>query len=280
MTSEPIEFTQDHTEDGARTTRWVLEADDFKELETHRIARLGLDKACPPYSRVRLRPVGSFILICFSGKGRVLLDGRWQNVGAGWACMAPPRTLNAFHASGTSPWYFGWVRYDEPSSVAPLVGAGSPLRLKCEGQTLQHVFEGLQAEWNGARHPKHLHHWTEILQLELRRLARPWRQNERLHRLWEKVSSQLAEDWTLTKLAHEVHMSTEHLRRLCMHELGRSPMAQLTALRVAEAQRLLETTDDKLEVIASTLGYQSAVVFARAFKRWVGCNPSEYRVQH
>ena len=54
-------------------------------------------------------------------------------------------------------------------------------------------------------------------------------------------------------------------------------MHHVTFLRMQHAQRLLEATDDKLEVVAPLVGYESALVFSRAFKRWIGVNPTEYR---
>jgi AraC-like DNA-binding protein len=48
-------------------------------------------------------------------------------------------------------------------------------------------------------------------------------------------------------------------------------------MRIQRAQEFLEKTGDKLEAIAPEVGYDSALVFARAFKRWVGLTPSEYR---
>ena len=84
-----------------------------------------------------------------------------------------------------------------------------------------------------------------------------------------------AAEWTLPALAAKVHMSTEHLRRLCLRELGRTPVQQLTYLRMQRAKELLENSDDKLEAIAPAVGYLSALVFSRAFKRWIGCTPTE-----
>ena len=105
------------------------------------------------------------------------------------------------------------------------------------------------------------------------------RSDERLRRLWEKVARNLAEDWSVATLAHEAHVSEEHFRRLCWKELGRSPMAHLTSLRVQTAKALLASTGDKQEYIAALVGYHSPIAFSRAFKRWVGCHPSEYRAR-
>lgn len=267
------------TIDGPKSTRWVLEADECKALAVQRIARLGIDEAAAPYERVRLRPQGSFIMICTEGSGRVLLDGRWHTVGAGWACMAPPRVPNAFHALPGRKWRFLWLRYDEPAFVTPLVSAASPVRVKVDAAQLSRVWEGLRAEWQGARDSKALHHWLELVQHHARRLAEPWRRDERLRKLWEKVSSRLAEDWTLATLAHEAHCSEEHFRRLCWKELGRSPVAHLASLRIQAAQELLTANNDKQEAVARAVGYTSPITFARAFRRWVGCLPSEYRAR-
>lgn len=265
--------------DGPKTTRWVLESSECKALATHRIARLGIDDAFAPYERVRLSPSGSFIMICLSGYGRVLLDGRWHKVGPGTACMAPPRVPNAFHALPGKAWSFLWIRYEEPAFVTPLVSAASPVRLKVDADQLHRVWSGLRGEWESTRDAKALHHWIELLQHHTRRLAEPWRRDERLRRLWEDVETRLAEDWTLASLAHAAHVSEEHFRRLCWKELGRSPMAHLTSLRMQAAQALLTASHDKQEVIAEQVGYRSPIAFARAFHRWVGCLPSEYRVR-
>ncbi|MCB1227914.1 MAG: helix-turn-helix transcriptional regulator, partial [Verrucomicrobiales bacterium] len=83
--------------------------------------------------------------------------------------------------------------------------------------------------------------------------------------------------WTLEELAAICHCSPEHLRRLCQRELGRSPMQHLTCLRMEKARTLLESTDDKLEVVAESVGYANGAIFSRVFRRWVGLAPGEYR---
>lgn len=277
--NEPQAHPVETTIDGPKSHRWELNASECTELAAHRIARLGIHDVTAPYRRVRLHPAGSFLMACFSGRGRVLLDGRWQMISEGTVCMAPPRVLNAFAAVSDHRWAFTWVRYDEPSTVHPLVGASSPVRLRSHTDQLRRVWEGIQSEWESDRDPRALHHWVEILHAYTRRLAQPWEVNERLRTLWDIVAGELAGEWTLESLASRCHMSKETLRRLCLRELGRSPMQHVTYMRMQRAQDLLETTSNKLETIAESVGYDGALVFSRAFKRWVGCNPSDYRGQ-
>ena len=58
----------------------------------------------------------------------------------------------------------------------------------------------------------------------------------RLAKLWADVQKDLRREWTLTELAHHSHFSPEYLRRLCMRELGRSPIQHLTCLHMGLAR--------------------------------------------
>ncbi len=277
MATLPHDLTET-TLDGTKTRRWVVEAHQCAEMRTHRIARLGFDEAVPPYRRVRMSPTGSFVLACARGEGSILLDGRWQRVRPGMVCLAPPRVLNAFEATGRGKWCFAWVRYEEPSFVVPLVGAASPVIPGHAAEGILRLISGLRAEWEGEREPRLLHHWLELLHTTLRRMSQPWRSKEpRVARLWADVEQDLQHDWTLAELAHRSHCSPEHLRRLCLKELGRSPMQHLTCLRMEYARRLLEQDSEKLESVAERVGYANAAIFSRVFRRWVGVAPGEYR---
>lgn len=268
---------QETTVDGARTRRWSLDVKQCPDLGEHHIAWLGLDTVHAPYRRVRLAPSGSFLLACLEGEGRVLLEGREQRVTAGQLCLAPPRVLNAFHAVPGKTWVFAWVRYHEPLPLKPLVGAGSPLRIYQGAEDLGRAIQGLRAEWDGERDATLIRHWIALVQGHARRFARPWRSESRIAELWDTVAQDLAADWKLTTLARHCSLSSEHLRRVCRRELGRTPMEHVTYMRVHRAQELLETTDDKLDAIAPRVGYHSAIVFSRAFARVVGMTPSAYR---
>lgn len=265
------------TNDGPGTRLWSVCRDDCFELAVHRILHLGMTDATVPYRRVRLAPSGSFIMVGHEGRGQVLLDGRWQSSRKGVACLAPPRVLNAFHAVPGSRWRFAWIRYDEPEHVRPVVSAASPVRVKCHGDVLWRILSGLRAEWEGGKEQRLIHHWIELAHAEARRIAQPWNVDDRLWAVWDEVARDLAADWTLEKLAARYRASKEHFRRVCLRQLGRSPMQHLTSLRIERAQQLLDTTHDKIEAIAEQVGFENAPVFSRAFKRWVGQSPKGYR---
>jgi len=278
MTSE-LPADQDITTNGRRSRIWVLEAKECPEFAAYHIARLGIDTAQYPYRRVRLRPAGSFFLASIEGQGEIWLEGRWQTIPAGTVVLAPPRTLNAFSALRGKPWVFAWVRYDEAPWTKPLVGAASPLRVKHGAEQLGRVIAGLREAATAEQDPAEIHHWVSLVQRLCLRSARPWQSGSRVGALWESVARDLHSDWKLSTLAAQCHVSAEHLRRLCLRDLGRTPMEHVTYMRIQRAQELLETTDDKLESIAAQVGYHSSDVFTRAFTRCVGMPPSHYRLR-
>lgn len=270
------QLTETHI-DGARSRLRVVMASECPALRAHHIAHVGIVEAMAPFSRVRTEPDGSFLLACFGGEGRILLDGRWQRCIKGTICLAPPRVLDAFHAVKGKPWHFAYVRYHEPARPRPLVTAASPVRVRGDAESYRIVIDGLIREVGGSNDARLVHHWVELLQGMAVRVAQPWQVNPRLWAVWEQAGQNLAADWDAARLARLANYSTEHLRRLCLRELGRSPMQHLTYMRMQRAAELLTDTDHKLEVIAESVGYSSALTFSKTFKRWTGNPPSEFR---
>ena len=105
---------------GPDTREWIVRAHDCAALGLHHIAHVGVADAAAPYRMVRTNLRGSYLLACFGGEGRILLDGRWQVCRAGMACLAPTHVPHAFHAVPGKRWNFAWVRYEQPPDQKPV----------------------------------------------------------------------------------------------------------------------------------------------------------------
>ena len=81
----------------------------------------------------------------------------------------------------------------------------------------------------------------------------------------------------LQNAAEEVHLSQSHLSTIFAQETGMTFTQYLTALRIAKARELLETTELRSFQIAGEVGYNDAHYFSYMFKRSVGMTPGEYR---
>ncbi|HVW25298.1 MAG TPA: AraC family transcriptional regulator [Polyangiaceae bacterium] len=81
---------------------------------------------------------------------------------------------------------------------------------------------------------------------------------------------------TLEDVARELRTSSRTLRR-ALHNMGTSYRAMIDEAAKARAEEMLRRKSDKLEHVASELGFSDVRTFRRAFKRWTGRSPAAYR---
>ncbi len=256
---------------------WIASFPVCPALNQYHIAHVGIMEAAAPYEIVRSKQTSTYFMACYGGCGRVLIDGCWRDCRAGMACLLPPHIHNAFSAVRGEKWQFCWVCYVQPPGQRPISDAASPVLARYDHVPLHSAILGLIHECRSAAAPALLQRWTELINEYVLRFARPANGDLRLRELWQRVTAQLGENWTLKRLASEAGYSIEHLRRLCHIEVGRSPMRQVIYLRMRRAADLLVSTNEKVEAIAKAVGYQDPFVFSRAFHKWVGWRPSDYR---
>lgn len=82
---------------------------------------------------------------------------------------------------------------------------------------------------------------------------------------------------TLQSLAELFDVSTRQLNRLIRLEYGRSVIEVLHEIRIGRAKRLLLESEEKVNAIASMVGYDDPAFFSKLFHRLAGCSPSQYR---
>lgn len=78
-------------------------------------------------------------------------------------------------------------------------------------------------------------------------------------------------------LAHHVGVSVRSLFRRFKAATGSSPVTYQQRLRVEAARRRLSESDDTVEEISLSVGYESVSFFRQVFKKHTGFNPLEYR---
>jgi transcriptional regulator GlxA family with amidase domain len=87
----------------------------------------------------------------------------------------------------------------------------------------------------------------------------------------------LDEPLTVEVLARRAAMSPRTFARRFVAVTGTTPLQWLLRQRVLHAQRLLETTDEPVEWVASRCGFGTAAGMRIHFQRFVGTSPMAYR---
>lgn len=91
------------------------------------------------------------------------------------------------------------------------------------------------------------------------------------------ASEQIADISGVADLAAIAGTSRRSLERHMRDRLGTTPAAWIDEQRIILASRLLETTDQSVEVIAAHSGYGSSPTLRRAFRSHRGTTPTSYR---
>ncbi|MCI8826142.1 MAG: AraC family transcriptional regulator [Lachnospiraceae bacterium] len=86
-------------------------------------------------------------------------------------------------------------------------------------------------------------------------------------------------DLCIEEYARSKGMSVSWFIRNFKQYTGTTPMQYIVAVRIANAQMLLETTNDNITEIGHIVGYENPLYFSRIFKKQKGLSPSEYRKQ-
>ncbi|GIG70035.1 GlxA family transcriptional regulator [Phytomonospora endophytica] len=108
-------------------------------------------------------------------------------------------------------------------------------------------------------------------------LSRPAAARRDIDELQLWIADNLGADLSAPALAARMRLSERHFARVFKQETGASPAAYVEAARTEAARRLLETTDDPLDRVASAAGLGSGETLHRAFRRQLATTPAAYR---
>ena len=102
-------------------------------------------------------------------------------------------------------------------------------------------------------------------------------EDARVSRSMEWALANLTEAITVDVLARRAHMSTRTYLRHFTRATGTTPIRWLIDRRVHASLALLETTRAPIEVIATAVGFETAVTYRHHFAQAMKTSPSAYR---
>lgn len=94
------------------------------------------------------------------------------------------------------------------------------------------------------------------------------------------IDEHYREEISLEFLAEQFHFSREYIGRIFRSRHGYAVYEYILQVRMKQAVELLRNPKLTLPVIADFLGYSNANYFSKAFRRFYGISPSDYRNQN
>ncbi|SCK34587.1 transcriptional regulator, AraC family with amidase-like domain [Streptomyces sp. WMMB 322] len=102
-------------------------------------------------------------------------------------------------------------------------------------------------------------------------------QREPLRDVQQWISEHTDGDLSVASLAERARLSPRHFARAFLAETGVTPGRYVDRVRLEQARRLLEESNDSVAEISRACGYGTPEALRRAFVRVLGSAPAEYR---
>lgn len=113
--------------------------------------------------------------------------------------------------------------------------------------------------------------------LEVAGNARAFEYYPCLGRVRDHVVRHLGQEITLAEAASVAGLEYHHFSRIFHERVGLCFRDWVSALRVARAMALLAQRDQSISWVGDTVGFADRRTLQRAFKRWLGMTPREFR---
>ena len=235
----------------------------------------------------RHRPQGApetIVIVCVAGSGWVESGGVRTRVGTSTAIVLPGGSPHAYGASPDDPWTIWWchVRGTDVPELVGAIGArpDAPVVSLRAVETVTALLDEIAVTLARDTTPARLLTtagiaWRLLTQLAVdRTLAEQGTPLQRAMRyLEERVDGRIQ----VPELAAMVGISPSHLASLFREATGGGVLAHHTALKMARARVLLDTTDLPVADVGRQVGMDDPFYFSRQFRRMHGVSPRGYR---
>ena len=102
--------------------------------------------------------------------------------------------------------------------------------------------------------------------------------DDRIRQALALIRHDLNKHLDIATIANEVCMSKDHFIRTFKKEVGTTPNTYIIRRKMEMAQLLLLTSDNPVKSIAAQLGFTDDSYFNRAFSKFSGKSPLQYRI--
>jgi AraC-like DNA-binding protein len=235
------------------------------------------------------RPRGTeetIVMVCAAGTGWARVGDDTHRLGSQQALVIPRGVPHAYGSDGAHPWTIWWAHVagtDAAELVEGMeVSAARPLlRIRAMERAVA-LLDEIVTNLERDQSPPRLMAasgaaWKLLTQLAVDRLLPA--PDDPLQRAMNYLTERLDGTVRVPELARLVGVSSTHLTSLFRRATGGGVLAHHTALRMARARQLLDTTDATIADIGREVGYDDPFYFSRHFRRHHGMSPSSFRAR-
>lgn len=256
--------------------------DGYNDLSLYEIGYCQCDPGYSYGPLVRNRNIFHYVI---SGKGSLTINDQVYSVDAKQGFLIPDEVLAYYEADIDDPWVYVWIHVDGPKANEVFHLAGitkeNPLFIpSCETEKFEHIFKELFENNENEyycmgktyeildfiiTHSTNKVHETTNMQLEYVRKV--------IKYIQLKYNEQIKVETVATILG----LNRSYLARLFKEATGCTIQDYILRCRMKEAERYLTSKEYSIQYISYAVGYSDTFTFSKAFKRYSGMSPTEYR---
>lgn len=246
------------------------------------------------YTNWRPRGSGDWLLIyTVAGAGRVTVSNAAHVLEPGEAVLFAPEAAQDYRTDeAAGRWRLLWAHFHpRPNWRAwfrwPEIGRGVG-RLALPAGEIRDGFEGALTRTVAAL--RAAHGYADEFALNALEEALLWAQraeeehphaklDPRVRRAMDYLAARPSEPFRLDELAKHCGLSESRLSHLFREETGETPQVYSEELRLRLAQQLLVHSGLRVNEVATEAGFADPFYFAKRFRKFARCSPSEYRAR-
>ena len=258
---------------------------NFEDSDDFFLYEIGKNKCEPGYSYEHLIKNRHIIHFVLSGKGILRLNGKEFHIKAPQAFIIPDGIRSFYQADEQDPWEYIWLHIGGPKFPSILKQAGiSPEQpiftpVRCVPEITALLNELIE------NHDRQYYCIGTLYQLcDYMVNYSATRENKHIDTSLKYVKNVItfiqlkySENIKTSQIADACGLDRSYLTRVFKDATGYSLQEYLLAYRMKMALKLLKEDSLSIQDIAYSVGYVDSFTFSKAFKRYFGKAPSQYK---
>lgn len=223
------------------------------------------------------------------------IDGKTTNEDPGGCIFYPPDVPQWYAGDVYTPFGNNWFHFTGPSVPGLLEQCGLPLNRPIRLRNGAFIEESLrlflkESMSNRFCRELALSAHALLFLVEFGRIlhgaavkarsARNMELREKFEIFREQLRERCTEQWTLGRMAAELHLSISRFSNLYREFFAAKPVDDLIRMRLELAGYYLRTTVQPVNYVANLCGFTDIYYFSRAFKAKMGLTPTAFRTEN
>ena len=228
----------------------------------------GYQKCEPLFSR-GMKKIDYYIIhYVISGKGSLVLEGKFYKICANQAFIIPPNTRYFYQADEYDPWEYVWINFDGTQAVQ-FLNLKSPV-VNIDYSFFKNLssckeYAGQEAEYIAGR-----------LFLIMVEITKKTYISNYVLMVKNYITAYYSQDIKISEIADTIGLNRKYLAKIFKKSTGKTMSEFLLEVRMRMALACISNGETKVKTIAKMVGFEDPLFFSRQFKIYFGISPTEF----